>query len=157
MNNDVMFSSKNNEHGTPDDLYDQLNKEFNFNLDPCATPENAKCKNYFTVKEDGLSQPWTGNVFVNPPYGRSVGKWVQKSYLEAQNGATVVCLLATRTDTKWWHSWIWDSEKHRPRKGVEVRFLSGRLKFKGNKEAAPFPSVIVVFRKAKGLLDLIRR
>jgi len=131
---------------TPQAFFDELNKEFDFTLDPCCTPENAKCKKFFTEKEDGLKQSWAGErVFMNPPYGTLISKWVKKAYEEAQAGALVVCLLPARTDTRWW----WDYCM----KG-EICFIKGRLKFKGRNTKgelvnypATFPSAVVVFRK----------
>lgn len=142
----TLFSSETTEWETPQWLFDQLNAEFHFTLDVCAISENAKCPRYFTPEINGLSQSWAGEVcWMNPPYGRGIELWVEKAYKESLNGATVVCLLPARTDTKYYHRFIWDKEKNRPREGVEVRFLEGRLKFGGAKNGAPFPSMIVVF------------
>lgn len=137
MNTAVMFSSKTDEWETPQALFDQLNDEFNFTLDVCALPENAKCEAYFTPEQDGLKQEWTGVCWMNPPYGREIGKWVKKAYTEAQKGITVVCLLPSRTDTRWWHEYCMKGE---------VRFIKGRLKFGKSNNSAPFPSAIVIFR-----------
>lgn len=99
--------SKTNEWATPQDFFDRLDEEFDFTLDPCATPENAKCSRYFTKGGDGLSQDWSGDrVFMNPPYGREIGKWVKKAYEESQKGALVVCLIPARTDTSYWHEFV---------------------------------------------------
>jgi len=141
----VHFMSKTNEWETPKDLFDKLNEEFNFTLDPCATKENAKCKKFFTIAEDGLSQTWKGErVFMNPPYGREIGKWIRKAYMEA-NGITrteiIVCLIPARTDTKYWHDYIFNK--------AEIRFLKGRLKFGEGVNSAPFPSAIVIYRNKK--------
>jgi len=139
MNTKVMFSSKKTEWETPRALFDELNREFGFTLDVCALPENAKCDLFFTPKTDGLSQSWKGHMcWMNPPYGREIGKWVKKAYEESQRGATVVCLLPARTDTRWFHEYC--------TKG-EIRFIKGRLKFGGCKNSAPFPSMIVIFRR----------
>lgn len=148
VNTDVMFSSKSNEWETPQDLFDQLNKEFDFFLDVCADQDNKKCASYFNEADNGLSKPWSiyGTCWMNPPYGREIGKWVEKARNEAQEGATVVCLLPSRTDTKYFHQYIWDKENNQSRNGVEIRFLKGRLKFGGASNSAPFPSMIVVFR-----------
>lgn len=136
MKTDLMFSSKTPEWATPQDLFDELNKEFNFTLDPCATKENAKCKKYYTKEDDGLSKDWYGEtVFMNPPYGREIGKWVKKAALSA---TTVVCLLPARTDTKWFHLYI--------NNVAEIRFIKGRLKFGDSKNSAPFPSMIVIYK-----------
>ncbi len=105
--NKGMFSSATDQWETPQNLYDFLDAIFNFDLDPCALPTNAKCKRFFTPDQDGLKQSWEGRrVFMNPPYGREVKRWVQKAYNEAQKDDTVVvCLLPARTDTSWWHEY----------------------------------------------------
>ena len=135
----VHFSSKTPEWETPQDLFDQLNKEFNFDLDVCATKENAKCERYYTKDDNGLIQDWSGNVWCNPPYGREIGKWVSKAYLESHKGV-IVMLVPARTDTRWFHDWIYKC------RSCEVRFLKGRLKFGKSKNSAPFPSMVVIFR-----------
>ncbi len=136
---DVHFSSATCEWATPQWLFDQLNRDFGFTLDPCATKENAKCSKYFTVAEDGLKRSWDYQVvFMNPPYGRVIGDWMRKAWESSQRGATVVCLVPARTDTDWWHRYAMRGE---------VRFLKGRLKFGGAKNSAPFPSAIVIFRR----------
>ncbi len=141
MINEAMFTSKTNEWATPQAFFDELNKEFNFTLDPCATPQNAKCARYFTKEIDGLSQSWRGEiVFCNPPYGRDLSKWVAKAYTETLSGEAtlVVMLIPARTDTSYFHDYIY--KKH------EVRFIRGRLHFNESKCAAPFPSMVVVMR-----------
>lgn len=137
--NDVLFSSKSMEWETPQDLFDKLNEEFNFTLDPCATKKNAKCNLYFTEKENGLLQDWQGfTVFCNPPYGRAIKDWVKKCYEQSlKPETTVVMLIPARTDTQWFHNYIYGQ--------AEIRFLKGRLKFGDSKNSAPFPSMIVVF------------
>lgn len=141
MNKDLMFSSKSNEWDTPQDFYNKLNEEFCFNLDPCCTHENAKCERHFTLKENGLVQDWGGHtVFMNPPYGRDINKWVQKAYEESRKpNTTVVCLIPARTDTSYWHDYIFGKAK-------DIRFIRGRLKFGNSKNAAPFPSAVIVFK-----------
>lgn len=134
-----LFSSRTDEWETPKDFFQKLDDEFRFDLDVCATPENAKCKRYFTKEQDGLKQEWKGTCWMNPPYGRQISLWVKKALDSARGGATVVCLLPSRTDTQWWHSYV---IAH----AAEVRFIKGRLKFGGSKNSAPFPSVVVVFR-----------
>ena len=141
--NDVLFSSKSVVWETPQDLFDKLNAEFHFDLDVCALPENAKCERYYTPEDDGLSQPWNGICWCNPPYGRTIGKWVQKAYETFAGGGTVVMLLPARTDTKWFHEYIYNK--------AEIRFIKGRLKFGNSKNAAPFPSMIVVFDGKQGI------
>ena len=138
INQDVMFSSKSDLWETPQSFFDALDREFHFDLDVCALPENTKCSRYYTPKEDGLSQPWRGVCWCNPPYGRGIGKWVKKGLVSSFAGATVVMLLPARTDTKWFHEYI----LHRG----EIRFLRGRLRFGGGQNCAPFPSMLVVFR-----------
>lgn len=136
----ILFSSKEEVWETPQEFFNDLDKEFNFNLDPCALPENAKCENYFTPDIDGLKQNWGGyNVFCNPPYGRKIYKWVEKCSNEAKKPNTiVVMLIPSRTDTKWFHEFIYKKVK-------EIRFIKGRLKFGGSTNAAPFPSMVVIF------------
>jgi site-specific DNA-methyltransferase (adenine-specific) len=138
MNNDLFFSSKSEEWATPQDFFEQIDKEFHFNLDACATAENAKCDKYYTKEQDGLSQEWNGIVWCNPPYGRSIGMWVKKAY---ESKATVVLLVPARTDTKWFHDYVLGK--------AEVRFVKGRLKFGGCKNSAPFPSMLVVYKFEK--------
>lgn len=138
MLNNGLFTSNSEEWATPRKLFDELNAEFGFTLDPCATPENAKCERYFIKEQDGLSQPWVGTVFCNPPYGKQLPLWVEKAYRECENGTTVVLLIPARTDTRYFHEYIYG--KH------EVRFLKGRLHFNESKQSDPFPSMIVVMR-----------
>lgn len=137
MNTDVMFSSKTDMWATPQDFFDKLNEEFNFTVDVCAIPENAKCEKFFTPEINGLKQEWTGVCWCNPPYGREIGKWVEKAYIASTWGATVVMLLPARTDTKWFHEYIYNK--------AEIRFIKGRLNFGNSKTAAPFPSMVVIF------------
>ena len=138
MINTGLFSSDSDKWATPQELYDNLNAYYGpFNLDPCASPDNAKCSQFFTESDNGLSQPWSGRVFMNPPYGREIGKWVKKAWESAHAGAIVCCLLPARTDTAWWHDYC--AKGH-------VTFLRGRVKFGDGKGSAPFPSVVVVFR-----------
>ena len=136
MNTEVHFSSKNSEWSTPQDLFEELDAIFHFDLDACATAANAKCRRYFTKADDALKQKWIGTVFMNPPYGRQIGAFVRKAYESSREGATVVCLLPARTDTRWWHRHV--TKGH-------VVFLRGRLKFGGSANSAPFPSAIVIF------------
>jgi len=126
---------------TPNDFFDQLNIQYKFTTDVCAIKENAKCKHFYSPDTDGLQQAWKGTCWMNPPYGRNLtNKWVEKAYIESRKGCTVVALLPVRTDTRWFHQFI-----HR-KKGVSIEFIKGRLKFGGSKNAAPFPSMIVVFK-----------
>lgn len=141
MNTDVMFSSKTDEWATPQALFDELDREFGFELDVCALPENAKCACYYSPEVDGLSQPWTGRVWCNPPYGRTIGRWVEKAHSAVVDGTAdvVVMLLPARTDTRWFHDHIYGN--------AEIRFIRGRLKFGNAQNSAPFPSMIAVFVK----------
>ena len=138
----ALYSSQTDLWETPQNLFDELNSEFHFDIDVCALSENAKCGRYYTPEQDGLSQPWIGNCWCNPPYGREVGQWVRRAFLASVSGSTVVMLLPARTDTKWFHEYIYNK--------VEVRFLKGRLKFGNSKNSAPFPSMIVIFRGLNG-------
>ena len=135
MLNDSLYASGKTDWGTPQWLFDALNAEFGFTLDACATNGNAKCKRFC---QDGLTEDWgTEIVFMNPPYGREIGSWMDKALASARNGATVTCLVPARTDTKWWH---------RTAMKGEIRFLAKRLSFEGATNKAPFPCAIVVFR-----------
>ena len=146
MNNSttqLMFSSKSNEWATPQPFFDKLDEKFNFTLDPCATTKTAKCKKYYTAKDDGLSKSWEGEtVFVNPPYGKELKHWVKKAYEESRNpNTTVVLLCPARTDTQYFHNYMM--------KASELHFIKGRLKFESDskeKNSAPFPSVVAVFK-----------
>lgn len=140
MKTSGIFSSKTDEWETPQYLYDELNREFHFDLDPCATDENHKCAEYFTREDDGLQKNWGGRcVYCNPPYGRQIGKWIRKAYEEAQKPrTTVVLLVPARTDTKWFHDYIYNK--------AEIRFIEGRVRFGDSKHGAPFPSMIVVMK-----------
>ena len=132
----VHFSSKTDLWATPQDFYEKYNKIYKFTLDVCATNENAKCNKFFTVEQDGLIQEWSGICWMNPPYGRSISKWIKKAYESSKNGAIVVCLLPARTDTKWWHDYCMNGK---------IEFIKGRLKFGNSKNSAPFPSAVVIF------------
>lgn len=142
MNKEALFSSKTELWETPREFFENLDEEFHFNLDVCALPENAKCERYYTPNEDGLLQPWKGTAWCNPPYGRHVGNWVKKGAEEAAEGNVVVMLLPARTDTRWFHEYIYGK--------AETRFVKGRLKFGESKTGAPFPSMVVVFRRDEG-------
>ena len=139
MNLDVMYSSNSDEWSTPDDFFRRLDAEFNFTLDPCCTDSNHKCDKYYTVADNGLNQDWQGEtVFCNPPYSQ-IAQWVRKAWKEGRKeGTTVVLLIPARTDTKYFHNYIY----HRS----EIRFVKGRLKFGNSKNSAPFPSMVVIFR-----------
>lgn len=137
----VLWSSATDEWSTPQDVFNILDREFGFTLDPCATADNAKCRLYFTQNEDGLKQDWGGHrVFVNPPYS-DIKEWVKKAYYSSlKAGTVVVMLIPARTDTTWFHEYV--------TKAAEVRFIRGRLKFGGSDNSAPFPSMLVIFKHA---------
>ena len=137
------MSSNTDEWATPQWLFDELNRIYHFTLDPCSTDENAKCKYHFTEKEDGLKKSWDcERIFMNPPYGREIGKWVEKCYINSRNDANHVklALLPARTDTKWFHDYIYGKAK--------IYFIRGRLKFNDGKGSAPFPSMIAVWNSS---------
>lgn len=135
--NQVHFSSKTNEWATPQDFFDKLHEEFDFTLDAAATAENSKCPKYFSLEQDGLQQQFTGErVWCNPPYGREIGKWIEKCATEPSE--ITVMLIPARTDTKAWHKFIFPK--------AEIRFVAGRLKFNDHKWNAPFPVAVVIFR-----------
>lgn len=140
MINKSLFSSEKMDWETPKWLFDELNEHFHFTLDPCCTHENAKCLKHYTEYENGLNQLWKNEiVFCNPPYGREITNWIKKAYDESKNGkTTVVLLVPSRTDTKWFHDYIYNQQ--------QIYFLKGRLKFGNSKNSAPFPSMIVVMR-----------
>lgn len=143
MINKGMMSSNTPEWSTPQKFFDELNKEFKFTLDPCATKENAKCKKFYTKEDDGLKQIWDNEiVFCNPPYGRVIQDWVKKAS-EAMGGV-VVLLIPARTDTRYFHEYIYNK--------AEIRFIKGRLKFGDSKNSAPFPSMVVIFRSVDNSL-----
>ena len=164
---DIHYSSESNEWETPIDFYDKLDKEFGFTLDPCSSEKNHKCDNYYTIRENGLKQDWSNDVvFMNPPYGREIKHWIEKAYRESLLGAVVVCLIPARTDTSYWHDYIFPF-------AYDIRFVRGRIKFGKTEELnyreqlnifgikekkpinfdsglpAPFPSAIVIFKGEK--------
>lgn len=151
--NPIHFSSKSDDWSTPDDFFAKVVAEFGpFDLDPCATAENAKAPKFYTAEQNGLARRWQGRVWCNPPYGRGIGEWVEKCaehvwyYREnpdeklIRNGSIAIMLLPARTDTKWWHDYVIPH-------AAEIRFIKGRLKFGGAKNSAPFPSALVIFRR----------
>lgn len=144
MNRAVYASSATCEWSTPQDFFDALDAKWHFEIDVCATTENAKCVRYYTREDDALTLPWAGCCWMNPPYGKEIGQWMKKAYESAASGATVVCLVPARTDTAWWHEYAARGD---------VEFVRGRLKFGGAKNAAPFPSAIVVFRPGGAVND----
>ena len=129
------------EYETPQEFFDNLNREFKFNLDVCATPENAKCSKFFSPDQDALSQEWRGICWMNPPYDKSISLWLKKAYETSQRGNTVVCLIQGRSsDTKWWHDYVM--------KASEIRYIKDRLHFGINKvfNRANISSIVVIFR-----------
>lgn len=156
MNSALMFSKASDEWSTPDETFIALDAEFGFSLDAAATAENTKCQYWLgPPKSDALLVDWrvahdiwvdgTGAIWLNPPYSKC-REFIAKAALEASKGCTVVCLVPSRTDTRWWHEHVWDQWRHATRPGVELRFIQGRLKFGGAAAGAPFPSVVIVFR-----------
>jgi len=169
-----LFTSNTDEWFTPAELFDELNAEYGpFELDVCATPENAKCSNFFTKEQDCLKQDWTvvKKCWMNPPYGHpekpckpqcpkqkckkrgwhvetyipGVIDFMRKASETAKQGTMVVALVPARTDAKWWHSYVWDRKARAPYPGVCINYLKGRRTFGGAKSSAPFPSVVVIF------------
>lgn len=135
----ALYSSRSEEWATPPAFFAQLHAEFGFTLDPCATKRNAKCPTFFTKAENGLDQDWGQHiVFCNPPYGRTIGEWARKCYEASLAGATVVLLAHARTDTRFFHDWVYGK--------AELRFVRGRLKFGDGKQSAPFPSMVAIYR-----------
>ena len=136
--NEILFSSASEEWETPQNLFNKLNNEFNFTVDVSSSELNYKCKKHYTQKEDGLVQNWDNEIaWCNPPYGRKIGEWVKKA---SESKAIIVMLLPARTDTKWFHNYIYNKQN------IEIRFIKGRLKFGNSKNSAPFPSMIVIFK-----------
>ena len=135
----ALFTSNSDEWETPQELYNELNKRFTFTLDPCSTNENHLCDKYFTKEDDGLTKSWKGEtVFVNPPYS-NIKKWVKKCYTEHEtNGTIVVMLIPSRTDTIYFHNYIYHK--------ADIEFIKGRLHFSNSKNSAPFPSMIVIYK-----------
>ena len=142
----VHFSSAVDTWTTPRDFYDRLNDEFQFVLDAAALRNSALCDQWYgpdhddESRRDALTADWSiaaegGAVFMNPPYGRQIGKFMKKANEEALGGLTVVCLVPARTDTAWWHDYAihW-----------KTRFVRGRLKFGDATNAAPFPSAVII-------------
>lgn len=136
--NEALFSSKKMDWETPITLFRELDLEFGFDIDVCATADNAKCARFYTPEQDGLTRDWEGTCWMNPPYGREIGKWMKKAYESSLHGATVVCLVPSRTDTSWWHNYAMMA--------CEIRYIRGRIKFVGAKNGAPFPCAVVIFR-----------
>lgn len=154
MNSALMFSKASDEWSTPDRFFAELHLEFHFTFDAAATVENKKTASYFgpdhvdPTRRDALTRTWktVGTIWLNPPYSKC-REFMAKAAQTARDGdATVVCLVPSRTDTRWWHEHVWDRDRHTTRSGVEIRFVKGRLTFGGAPAGAPFPSVVIIFR-----------
>jgi phage N-6-adenine-methyltransferase len=137
---DVLFSHKSDNYITPKWLIDELKQEFDIKLDACTTPDNPMNTKWFiTPPTDGLKYPWLTWTYCNPPYSQ-VEQWASKAYNEnIFHSKKSIMLLPVRTDTKWFHDYIYNKNN------VEIRFLKGRLKFQGTNNSAPFPSMLVIF------------
>jgi phage N-6-adenine-methyltransferase len=136
---EVHFSSARGDWPTPQAFFNELNAEFDFTLDVCASASNAKCRRYFTRGVNALSQSWADErCSMNPPYGRGIEAWMKKAFESSLDGALVVCLVPARTDTVWWHTYA--------AKATEMRFVRGRLRFGDAQSCAPFPSAVLVFQ-----------
>jgi len=140
MINPALYSSRSEEYGTPQSLFNELDAQFHFTLDPCASMENAKCVKFYTKEDDGLAQSWANErVFMNSPYGRDIKKWMEKAARSwNEEGALVVALVHARTDTRWWHDRV---EPY----ATDISFIKGRLRFEGTKSSSPFPSVLIFY------------
>ena len=124
---------------TPQNFFDELDREFHFTLDVCAIQINTKCDRFYSPEQDGLLQDWSGEIcWMNPPYGLILRQWTQKAYESSKAGSTVVCLLPVRSDTKWWHGYVLPY--------AEIRYLEKRLKFGGSPHNAAFPCAVAIFR-----------
>jgi len=139
----VLFSNGNDSWSTPASIYYDLDNEFNFDFDPCPLNTRVKLENTLFPEQDldvvsnGLDVEWGSSTFCNPPYSE-IDKWIEKTYIEYLKGKTIVLLVPSRTDTKWFHKYVLPHAK-------EIRFIKGRLKFGGAKNSAPFPSMIIIF------------
>lgn len=143
------------EYETPWALFDEIKTLANVNpqLDVCATHANTKCPAWFTPQMDGLMQEWATDFWMNPPYSK-VADWIKKAFEEHDKwNVTGTVLTYNKTDTKWWHEYVLG-------KGAEIFFLKGRVNFykdgvpvvnkkTGRKQSAPYPSVVIVFRKVQ--------
>ena len=137
--NQGLMTSNTDLWSTPRDFFDDYNAIYQFDVDVCATAENALCAKFYSPEDNGLSKEWHGVCWMNPPYGREIGKWMKKAYESSLHGATVVCLVPARTDTAWWHDYAMKGN---------IEFIRGRLKFGSSKNSAPFPSAVVVFQRS---------
>lgn len=151
MLNNSLYSSDKMDWGTPQKLFNKLNLYFNFTLDPCCSEVNKKCDKYFTIEDNGLIQDWSKDVvWMNPPYGREMKDWIKKAYDESLKGATVVCLVPSRTDTRWFHDYVYEKS--------DIVFLNKRLDFAGSTNKAPFPSMLVIYNSNKEInIDILKQ
>lgn len=140
--NDVLLSSDKHDWATPRAFFAELHREFRFTIDACANAENTCLPRYWSEQDDALTRPWAGErVYMNPPFGQKIPRFVAKAFIESRKDAEiVVCLLPARVDTQWWHKYVMH--------GSEVRFIKGRLTFSDAESPAPFPCAVVVFDKA---------
>jgi len=138
----ALFSSDRHDWETPAELFNELNAEFGFEIDVCAMAENTKCSHFFSPEQDGLKQSWRGTCWMNSPYGSALPQWMAKAYTASLEGATVVCLVPARTDTRWWHDFAMRGE---------IRLIRGRVRFGQAPSGAPFPSAIIIFRPKRYL------
>jgi phage N-6-adenine-methyltransferase len=140
MNSVLYASGGSTEWETPPELFKRYDDEYHFDIDVAANPRNKKCPRYFTEEENGLIQPWKGTCWLNPPYGRGIEPWIRKAYESAQAGATVVALLPARTDTRWFHEYVYGKAR--------IEFLRGRVHFRLGERSGPanFPSMVVIWR-----------
>jgi site-specific DNA-methyltransferase (adenine-specific) len=137
---EIIYSSRSEEYGTPRDLFWTLNSEFNFQLDAAASHQNAKCEKYLTKEENSLSYRWTETTWLNPPYGRLIDSFMTKAAFESHHrDVEVCCLVPARTDTEWFHASVWG-------RAAELRYIKGRLRFEGGEHSSTFPSVVIVYR-----------
>lgn len=144
MINKALFTSNKEDWETPQDFYDRLNAKYHFEWDLAASDDNAKCSCYFTRDDNSLEQDWeglSGNLFLNPPYGRELKLWVKKAATtKLKDKQNIVMLIPSRTDTSYWHDYIFNH--------AEIKFLRGRLKFEVDGisgDSAPFPSAVVIY------------
>lgn len=140
----VQNSITSYESYTPRNFWKVLDDEFHFGLDVAATYDSTVCEEYFTIEDDGLNQDWSGfggSVWCNPPFSRSIGRWVEKSYEESLKGTVVVMLIPVKSDTMYWHRYVM--------RAAEVRLVKGRLSFGGSTSNAPFPCAVVLFDKRR--------
>jgi site-specific DNA-methyltransferase (adenine-specific) len=133
------FKSKSGEYETPNEIVEPLKKEFDLELDVCATRENTKCEFFFTKEDDAFSKEWNKNFWMNPPFSKDLKKWVQRAYKQSLKHKVIgVLILPVRSNTNWWHKYIIDTK-------AEVRFLKGETKFVGHKRGLWLPFAIVIF------------